>query len=477
MQKILTVVTALIEILCTGAIINGWAAMDYILTKEGYFSSDCNNTIENHTSIASELCPSQQYNLELVYTLSVVLSAMLMLIGGSILDRYGTMLNRNVATAFFVTSCIAIAFSNPDISWILYPAFIVLASSGLFLYITGAQTANFFPKFRGTIINILNGAVGTSLVIFSVAKAAYDSGISLRAIFLFFAFIMGVFLTFRSFFLMPKDIIPYVVPDNYSYGISEYFTTRNAPLATRPTEQRPLLKKKKKPNKDIESVNTTEDAAPEPSTPLKSSLLNSLYILGAFSMIMQWFRTSFYVEELNGWLKYLIPNKPHLVSFDISVFGYIQMAALVFAPLNGAIYDLSFYLFQKSDKLSETQAKLRSLVIVCLIASFSSILFSIFALIDSPSLQYVSFLLYVFGDTFPEANMFLLLIQFFPMRQFGTLFGIGGVISGLAIALQYPLFFVAIHYFNGNFLVVNIISLILITMTLAHPANMYRKSR
>ena len=104
-----------------------------ILIQEGYFSDNCNLTAGNRTS-ASQRCPSQEYNLELVYTLSVILSAVFGVIGGIIMNHFGTMVFRNQSTFLFVASCVAVAFSTTQISWILYPAVIILASSGIFLY-------------------------------------------------------------------------------------------------------------------------------------------------------------------------------------------------------------------------------------------------------------------------------------------------------------------------------------------------------
>ena len=478
-QKILTVITAIIETLLSSCIIYGWPAMDYILTKEGYFSTNCNSTSENQT-LKQNLCTNQQYNLELIYTLSAVLSAFFGLIGGPIMDRYGTMIFRNFASFMFIASCIAIAFSNPQISWLLYPSMIILATSGWFLYITVLQTANLFPKFRGTIVNIINGALDASLGIFSLAKAVYEFGISLRAIFIFMAFIIGGFSILRTYFLMPKEFIPYDVPKDFCYGIAQNCSKVKSSFDGDSEERTHLLNQNVSENPENAEDTNNDDTRDKllPSSPsVKSSILNSLFILGTFSMVIQWFRASFFIEALNAWLKYLIPHRAQLVSFDISLFGYVQFSAILCAPLNGLVFDFCFYCLSKKTNLTKTQAKLKSLTVVCVIGSMSSIIYSAFALIDNPYLQYASFVLYVFGDTFPEANISLLLIQIFPMTQFGTLYGLVSCFIGAATAMQFPFFYIAMHYFKGNFLVVNVLALCLVIFTLAHPVNLYRKSK
>ena len=477
-QKLLTVITAVVEASCTSCIICGWAAMDYILTQEGYFSSDCN--ITTTPNLDTDVCPSQAYNLELVYTLSAVLSNIFVLFGGMMMDRFGTMVFRNFSTLLFISSCVAIAFSSPAISWILYPAMIILSSSGLFLYVTAAQTANLFPKFRGTIVNFMNGAQGVSSLVFAIAKSAYEADIGLKIFFLFVAIVIGAFLFLRTYFLMPKRIIPYDVPEVFSYGFAEFKKARNSLTENETVEQTPLLNPNAADDNDIAKDNETFDddkSGTNTCRELKSSIFNSLFILGMFSLGIQWFRCSFFAEALNSWLKYMIPHSPHLVSFDVSFFGYIQVSALVFNPLSGLIYDAANYHFGKNGNLSVTQAKLRALMIVCLLANFCSISLSIFSLIDSPKLQYASFALFVIASCVPEANLSLLLIQFFPMDQFGTLYGLVSVFIGLATAMQFPFFYIAIHYFNGNFLVVNIIALFVTVLILAHPCNLYRLSK
>ena len=80
------------------------------------------------------------------------------------------------------------------------------------------------------------------------------------------------------------------------------------------------------------------------------------------------------------------------------------------------------------------------------------------------------------ANTLPTANASLLIIQCFPMKHFGKLFGLLMCVSTIIILLQYPMYFVAIHYFEGKFLVMNVILLCLVIATLVHPFNLYRKS-
>ena len=440
-EKYLTLITTILECLWTTGIVRGWSGLDYIFAHNDYFSSGCNfslvaetrNSTTNQTS--RNLCPSQEYNLELVYTIAMAVSPIAALVGGVLFDRYGTLVLRNVGGTMLIFSCLAIAFSYPKVSWILYPAVLLMATSGFYIYIPLIQTANFFPKFRGTIVNILNGASSAGVIVSTVAKAAYQNDISLMAIFLFFASFFGVLILLRTYFLMPKLNIPYDVPDDFSYGFKENCDCSN-PMSLQAntesnSEETQLLSQNNlgdpsESNRDNEN-DVDDDKNDKPQ--LKDSLLTSLFIFGSFSFLIQVFRTSLFVEDLNARLKFLLPDNPSLASYDINLFGYIQLSAFLFALLNGAMYDSIFQYCEKKTSLTTAQAKLRALTLICLICSSASVAYSVFALIDNARLQPASYVMVVIVNTFAPSNFTLLILQCFPMQHFGTLYGVSNLPS------------------------------------------------
>ena len=463
-KKIVTVITGIFETVCVGGVIYGWGSMNYILTEAGYYACDFNatSTAFNHSS--QTICPDQQYKLELVFTLSVVLSLIITVFGGVILDRYGTLVVRNLNTFIFTVSCISIAYSTPNISWILFPGMISMATSGFFLYVTNLQTANLFPEFRGTIVNLINGALAASLVVFTLAKTAYESAIDLKTIFVFLA-LGGLPLMARSYFLMPKSIIPYNVPIEFQYGIHQNCCRKKCT-----SENSYLLEE------NCSSENNIDRDVYMTDVNLKTCLLNVTYMLGVLTLVVQLLRITFFIESLNGWLKHLLPHNHELISRDISIFGYIQLSAFVLAPLNGVIFDLIYRFYSKKNALTKIQVKLKSLAVLHLIACLTSITYSVFVLIKSPLLQYGTFVLAVTANVFPVANFSLLLIHCFPMKYFGILYGLGISAVGVVTILQYPLLYIGLHYFAGNFFVVNLILFILVVIALAQPIYLYKQS-
>ena len=197
-----------------------------------------------------------------------------------------------------------------------------------------------------------------------------------------------------------------------------------------------------------------------PELSLKLCILTSIYLLGLYSSTVQELRVDYFIEALNSWLQYFIPNNPGLISFQLSFFGYSQYGAFLLTLINGLIFDTLLHHFRQNTNLSSKQANLRSLSVVCFICSSSTILYSIFNLISLINLQCVTFILTVVSNSFVSSNLELLVLQCFPIKHFGTLVGIAIFFWALATPLQYLFYYICMHFFNGNFLVVNVIMLV-----------------
>ena len=455
----ITIITANIENLLSGGLLFGWSSMNYVFTEEGYFNSTCNDsTLQSNSNTSTLICPEQQYNLQLVYTIAGSLNLVFQIVGGVILDRFGTWFMRTIGCLLFIIGCLFFAFSTTNISWVLYPALALLAIGGIFLFISNIQIANLMPKARGTIISLLNGSLIASSMIPTIGKTAYENGYSLKTISIFMCF-LGILSLLRTYFLMPKTFIPYRVANNFYYGIQELFSKTQ-----RQDELEVLL--------DDTYVEDTEDTNTVPEVSLKSCVFNSIFLLGSLSAALQQFRIMFFVAILNSWLKNIIPNDKLLLSFYISFFGYIQVTSLLFAPLNGALFDILLNYYNKST-LAPMQARYRALCIVCLMGSLASAFSSICALISSAPLQYFTFVSYVIANVLSFSNISSLIIQCFPMKYFGTLFGVVILVWAAVSTLQYPLYYIAIRYLHSNFLFVNILMSIFMCITFSNPINLF----
>ena len=285
-KNFINLFTGILETIIAGGILYGWSSLNYILTKKGYFNSSCHTSSKliNQTSTKS-LCASQQYNLQLVLTLGMTISLSFLAVSGVVMDRLGTWTIRTICSLIFTLSCLVIAFSTPNTSWVLYPSATLLSAGGLGLLVANCQSANLFPKFRGLIINVLNAASEVSIAVLTIVKILYEQyNVSLKVAFVFLA-ITGVLFFIRTFFLTAKLRIPYNIPSGYYYGITECCTKYSKTNEHNETTQ--LI------NKDVpvQDDKTDEEAATKinhheenVAEDLKSCVFNSIYILGVFSL-------------------------------------------------------------------------------------------------------------------------------------------------------------------------------------------------
>ena len=478
-KNYISLFTAILETIIAGGMIDGWSSLNYVLTIEGYFNSSCHkpSKLLNQTSSKS-FCASQQYNLQLVLTLGMTVSLLFLAITVVTMDKLGTWIIRTICSLIFTLSCLVIAFSTPNTSWVLYPSAILLSAGGLGLFVANCQSANLFPKFRGLIINIINACTEASIAMFTIVKIVYEQyDVSLKAAFVFLA-ILGLLFFARTFFLTARTMIPYNVPPGYYYGIKECCTKYSKTNEHNETIQ--LINKdisvgdniNKTNEEETTRINQNEENVAED---LKSCIFHSIYILGVFSLSVQMLRLNFFVEELNSWLYYIVDGNLFTYSSYLNAFGFIQFGALLMAPISGLFFDFLLIYFSKSN--SRHHAKLKAQAAVCFLASTTTITYSLCTLIPVPELQYVTFVLFVWADIMFWSNVILLVLNFFPMRYLGTLLGVAVLISGVFSLFQYLLLYVAIHFFKSNFFVVNLIVFILAVMSLAHPINLFRLSQ
>ncbi|GLD67387.1 solute carrier family 43 member 3, partial [Lates japonicus] len=215
-RRCLTFATGLVECLCFAGAVFGWASLVFVLKTEGYFSSLCvNATGVNGTQVLD--CSGQDEQFSLVFTIASFMNNFLTLPNGFLFDRFGTTVARLFGISLYTSGTLMVAFSTSALSNVLFPALSLLAVGGILFLITNMQVGNLFGSHRSTIITLYNGAFDSSSALFLVIKLLHESGVSLRASFLFLSACSGIHLL-RTFFLMPRKFIPYPVPDHYTYG-------------------------------------------------------------------------------------------------------------------------------------------------------------------------------------------------------------------------------------------------------------------
>ena len=348
---------------------------------------------------------------------------------GYILDAYGTLIYRSVATCFMTLALILTAISSPSTSGMLFPAMILLGICGFDLLIGNFQIANLTISARSLVINLLDGFYSSSAVVWLLIKIAYENGISLRTSFICLS-ICTVLLWIRTFFLMPVRGIPSSIPEeNYKYTLFDLFIRKDTHNYEKIENEGTCCK--------IQGF----------STKFQTHLRNPLFWSNAFWYSFIVLRLIFYYGTMVTWLEGITP--PSRVSFLINISGIIICCAALASPLNGAATDLVTKYFLRKYALGTASAC--GLIVSTLITNLSYLGLSI-AVVTKQT--YLSFVMLVLTQTcvFGSSDSFLAIL--FPAEDFGKLFGCNEIIGGLIALLQFPLFKLSILY-DPSFDIVN----------------------
>uniref|UniRef100_A0A3Q2PKA2 Solute carrier family 43 member 3 n=1 Tax=Fundulus heteroclitus TaxID=8078 RepID=A0A3Q2PKA2_FUNHE len=456
-RRCLTFVTGLVECLCIAGAIFGWASLVIVLKADGYFSSLCFNTTgDNDTQILD--CSAQDEQFSLIFTIASSLNNCLTLPNGFLFDHLGTTVARLYAIFLYTTGTLMVGFSSPALSYLLFPAFSFIAVGGTLFLISNMQVGNLFGSHRSTIINLYNGAFDSSSALFLIIKLLHESGVSLRAAFLFLS-ACSVIHILRTFFLLPRNFIPYPLPHRYGYGIS------CGALEAVKSE-----------------VTANEDSLHSSAVPFKQErtfrecLLSRFFIFHLLWLSVMQFRHYLFIGTLNPTLQRLTEGDSSLVSQYSNAFAFTQLCAVLCAPWNGLIMD-RHRAKPRAPGETEHEADLRASVLSLFLTALQCVLFSVCASTPYLPLQYLTFVLQVVNRSFLYGGIAAFISVAFPSLHFGKLYGLAMSLAASFSLLQYPCFALINGALGGDPLYVNIGLTLLNLLAFIHPLSVYLHCR
>ncbi|XP_039976741.1 solute carrier family 43 member 3b [Xiphias gladius] len=460
----LTFATGLVECLCFAGAVFGWASLVFVLKTEGYFSSRCVNTTGvNATHILD--CSGQDEQFSLVFTIASFMNNFLTLPNGFIFDRFGTTVARLLGIFLYTMATLMVAFSTSALSNLLFPALSFLAAGGILFLITNMQVGNLFGSHRSTIITLYNGAFDSSSALFLVIKLLHESGVSLQASFLFLSCCSVIHLL-RTFFLMPRNFIPYPLPDHYTYGLTcgKTKTLSSKAAATCNTQA----------TSEETPINKDEPVKQEKS--FRECFLSRFFVWHLLWLSVMQLRHYLFIGTLNPMLQRLTAGEPSLVSRYINAFAITQLCGVLCAPWNGLIMDRHKGK-PRAAGVSEQEADLQASVLSLFLTALQCILFSVCASTPYLPLQYLTFILQVLNRSFLYGGNAAFISVAFPSCHFGKLYGLVMALSALFSVLQYPCFALVKGALGGDPLYVNIGLTLLSTLAFIHPLSVYLHCR
>uniref|UniRef100_H2YBX7 Major facilitator superfamily (MFS) profile domain-containing protein n=1 Tax=Ciona savignyi TaxID=51511 RepID=H2YBX7_CIOSA len=233
-QQGVSIVSGCLECIVFGGVIFGWPSLEYVLKRENYFSYLCNNnstgtsqnatlqnmdlTVINENSTITQ-CDKSREMLNLVFTVALAVAQLSLPLGGFILDKYGTWIQRTLASILIKIAAVLLAVSSGASSTIVFPSMLLFTIGGFNILMANIQLGKVAGRAQTSVITLINGSFDSGTFVFLMFKIAYDSGISLKSISI--AYVMISFYPLVStFLLMPRKWFSDTTT-NPRYGIYE----------------------------------------------------------------------------------------------------------------------------------------------------------------------------------------------------------------------------------------------------------------
>lgn len=464
MRRGLTFATGLVECLCFAGAVFGWASLVFVLKKEDYFGSLCVNTTVNATQVLD--CSGQDEQFSLVFTIASFMNNFLTLPNGFLFDRFGTTVARLFGIFLYTMGSLLVAFSSAALSNMLFPALSFLAVGGILFLMTNMQVGNLFGSRRSTIITLYNGAFDSSSALFLVIKLLHEAGVALRSSFLFLSACSFIHLL-RTFFLLPRNHIPYPLPDDYTYGIT-CGKSRSLSLEQTAANSNTL--------KITEETPLKKDVTVKQEKSFRECLMSRFFAWHLLWLSVMQLRHYLFIGTLNPMLQRLTEGEPSLVSQYTNAFAITQLCGVLCAPWNGLIMDRHKGK-PRAEGESEQEADLRASVLSLFLTALQCVLFSVCASTPYLPLQYLTFILQVINRSFLYGGNAAFISVAFPSCHFGKLYGLVMALSAVFSLLQYPCFALVKGPLEGDPLYVNIGLTLLSLLAFIHPISVYLHCR
>uniref|UniRef100_M4A5Q1 Solute carrier family 43 member 3b n=1 Tax=Xiphophorus maculatus TaxID=8083 RepID=M4A5Q1_XIPMA len=436
-RRCLTFATGLLECLCFAGAVFGWAALVFVLKEDRYFSFLC----VNGTGVND--CSAQDEQFSLIFTIASFMNNFLTLPNGFLFDRFGTTVTRLYGIFLYTMGTLMVAFSSSALAYLLFPALSFLAVGGILLLMTNMQVGNLFGSRRSTIITLYNGAFDSSSALFLIVKLLHEIGVSLRAAFLFLS-ACSVIHILRTFFLLPRNLIPYPLPDRYTYGFISFccFTGFNNFVSLFALSEKTF----------------------------RECLLSRFFLWHLLWLSVMQLRHYLFIGTLNPMLQRLTGGQPSLVSQYTNAFAITQLCGVLCAPWNGLIMD-------RHKGKPRAAADLRATVLSLFLTALQCVLFSLCASTPYLPLQYLTFILQVLNRSFLYGGNAAFISVAFPSCHFGKLYGLVMALSAVFSLLQYPCFALVKGPLGGDPLYVNVGLTLLSVLAFIHPVFVYMHCR
>ena len=424
----MTWITAVLENLFFAGVIFGWANIEPVLVKEGFFSEGCVNasTPNNVTMVTKKFmkCDYQEEIFSLVFVLATSFGLLFNAIVGPALDYLGIW---TVRTVLINIAAFALLITGNGSSQVLYFTFPIFHIVGIGLHVTNIQMSNIFHSSRNVYVASITGAFTAGSLTFLIISNLYEKyNISFEALFTVYSIIYFC-LNFRTFLLTPRNLAPEVIPKDFRYGYKDLVQ---------------IFRKKSDPeNENFNTSNSVKEAS------LSEFACSMLFITTVISNSVANFLYMFYISNFDV-LIYSLTGNSERVEFYVSIFGALLFIGLFLWLLCCATSRLLL-----DEDVEDRQFKCR--LIMMFVGGACTIGMQYCASFRSARLQILSMTLHVVGKASFTSSSNTHISLVFPAKLFGRLYSVMAVCEALLLFTQIPLTFLLEGVLKWNFVVFN----------------------
>lgn len=443
----------------------GFAALKPVLIAQGVYKEVCDIKVPPSTdfSILDAACVDQDLKLNLMFTLSAVVTNATALLVGSILDNYGPRITGILGSFFLALASVLLAYGKSIVWFDAYlVGYVTLAFSGPFVFISCFQLANSFPGRSGLILALLTGCFDSSSALFLFYRIAFQNNIvenlTLKKFFSFYL-IVPIFIFLCQVFIMPHESYKTIedIAKISETGLDErglpidpedprYLSGEVASLE-QSRSRRGSMKSTKSVFEEIADHNLKEKSGGVfgvlHSKTIKEQFKSPWWFIMCLFTTIQMIRINFFVATISSQMEYYFDAKTAVTInkfFDIA----LPLGGIVAIPFIGLILD-----------------NLHTLVVLTILLGVSTAI-GVFGMLSIKYLQYLGILMLVVYRPFYYTAVSDYCVKVFGYSTFGTVYGAIIFFSGMMNLLQTVLDNATHFTFHNNPTPVNSI---LVTLT------------
>ncbi|XP_023237546.1 solute carrier family 43 member 3-like isoform X1 [Centruroides sculpturatus] len=466
---------ALETVVFTGNIF-GWAALNYMLKRQGVYRHLCppsNFTLDANATVSQESgCHEQDQMLNLAFTVGSFCTGFTAFVWGFLLDSWGLRTVRLLINGLIASGTIMLSVTNPETSYLIFPGLTLMCLAGVPLRIANMQIANLFPKQRSTVISFYSGGFSASASVFAFLKYLLDAGVSWEWTWFVLVACSAVMLPV-TLFLLPPDRIGDDNKSKMFSGVAEVAVVSPVTFGKFSTLPKSPVYPRKNPEVDRYDASPADPYPPRPPpgkgrVPLRKSLLSFSFLAHQYWFSWVLLYTVIYIGTLHLWIERVTTDSRSASGYT-EIYGLVQITGLVLAPLGGAVMDFFVGRAAKEEDPLERRLKTaRAAFFPMLITTLTEAAIHVCRFFFVEAAIYASIaLITLLRSSFVGVGTAYLRTRF-PADHFNRLLGIMSTAAAFYTLLQFP-FFVWEAESRTDSLYVNGVYCVLLAVALVHP--------